>query len=294
MSRVIERGLVAAAPQLGRHGHRNGGAWAGRKPPVFYKRALPWGFWGDFVGRIRAPGPGILLAMNGGRNARPAAGPLEEVAVDALDAQALFALDEARFRELAPAAVERRYARGEVLWMAGEEPESVCLVRSGRVNMGIQGCEGSSTLVQFCTRGQAFCPAAVLVGRGYACAAVAAEDTVALTAPRSAFLGFIACLPQLARDLLRQMAAQVCDSHCRQALRNAPVKHRLAGLLGSLNQRYAGRALPFTRRELADMSGTTVESAIRTLSAWEKDGVIQSGRGSIHVRRPGALEEAAV
>ncbi len=40
------------------------------------------------------------------------------------------------------------------------------------------------------------------------------------------------------------------------------------------------------------MTGTTVETTIRTLSDWEKSGVIQSGRGNIQVRRAETLEEA--
>jgi len=41
------------------------------------------------------------------------------------------------------------------------------------------------------------------------------------------------------------------------------------------------------------MTGTTVESAIRTLSRWEKQGVIRSDRGQIEVRQPQSLEECA-
>jgi CRP/FNR family transcriptional regulator len=53
-----------------------------------------------------------------------------------------------------------------------------------------------------------------------------------------------------------------------------------------------GKTLPFTRQELADMTGTTVESAIRTLSKWEKQGVIKSDRGHIDIKQPRTLEEA--
>jgi CRP/FNR family transcriptional regulator len=64
-------------------------------------------------------------------------------------------------------------------------------------------------------------------------------------------------------------------------------------MLGRLHRDYQGGALPFTRQELANMTGTTVESAIRTLSRWEKQGVIRSDRGQIEVRQPQSLEECA-
>jgi CRP/FNR family transcriptional regulator len=44
-----------------------------------------------------------------------------------------------------------------------------------------------------------------------------------------------------------------------------------------------GPELPFTRQEIADMSGTTVETAIRTMGRLTEEGVIKSTRGRITV-----------
>jgi CRP/FNR family transcriptional regulator len=206
--------------------------------------------------------------------------------------ESVFPMGEAEFKQLSAHAVERTLSKGDVLWRAGDDPEAVWLVRDGRANMVIESFEGASAVVHFCTKAQAFCPAAAIAGRPYPCSAVAATDMRVVSVPRSRFMELFRHLPDFARTLLGQMAAQVCDSHCRQAMSTAPVKSRLASLLGSLNRRYAGRALPFTRQELANMSGTTVESAIRTLSQWEKSGVIESDRGSIQVRKARDLEDA--
>jgi len=42
-----------------------------------------------------------------------------------------------------------------------------------------------------------------------------------------------------------------------------------------------GSTLPFTREEIADMAGTTTETAIRLMSRLKDGGVIRSGRGKI-------------
>lgn len=44
-----------------------------------------------------------------------------------------------------------------------------------------------------------------------------------------------------------------------------------------------GVALPFhlTRQSLADMTGTTVETTIRVLSRWTKDGVLTDAEGHL-------------
>ena len=51
--------------------------------------------------------------------------------------------------------------------------------------------------------------------------------------------------------------------------------------------------MPLSRRNIADYSGTTVYTVSRTLSAWEKNGWIKSGREQIVVTDPHALVQFA-
>ncbi len=44
-----------------------------------------------------------------------------------------------------------------------------------------------------------------------------------------------------------------------------------------------GDAVPVTKEELADMAGTTTETAIRVLGSLKKIGAIASGRGQIRI-----------
>lgn len=214
------------------------------------------------------------------------------MAVNKAKADVLFPMEGSEFKELFKHSVPRKLAKGDSVWRAGDDPDSVWMVTEGRATMVIESAEGAASTVQFCTKAQVFCAAAAISGRPYPCAAAAATEMTLVSAPRSSFMGVVMRLPEFARGLLVQLAGQVCDAHCQKALSTAPVKSRLASLLAGLNRRYAGRDLPFTRQELANMSDTTVESAIRTLSQWEKNGVIESARGSIHICRPQTLEEA--
>jgi len=188
---------------------------------------------------------------------------------------------------------ERRVARGETLWQAGDEPDTLYIVRSGKANMVIDSDDGKEAIVHYCAQAQTFCLAAALTGKPYPCTAKASAEMTVLAIPRKRFQDLVHRLPFFARQMMGDMAAQVCESHCAAALSAEPVKDRLADLLTRLNRQYQGGGLPFTRQELASMTGTTVESAIRTLSEWEKAGVIRSERGVIQVRQPEVLEEAA-
>jgi CRP/FNR family transcriptional regulator len=196
----------------------------------------------------------------------------------------LFGFSEAQMRELELDAVPHQFDKGQPIWHAGEEPDAIWVVKSGRVNMCIESAEGNASIVQFCTKAQAFCPAAAIAGRPCPCSAMAATEVQAVAIPRAKFMKVFEKLPTLAKDLLKQMAPQFCEAHAQQAEAMAPVRSRLASLLSRLNERFRGAEIPFTRQELANMSGTTVETTIRTLSQWEKDGVIRSERGSIHIK----------
>ena len=48
-----------------------------------------------------------------------------------------------------------------------------------------------------------------------------------------------------------------------------------------------------TRRALAEASGTTVETAIRVLRRFERDGIISGAVGRVHVVDEPALERIA-
>jgi CRP/FNR family transcriptional regulator len=204
----------------------------------------------------------------------------------------LFPLEERELRELAKQGVTRTFAKGQTLWSEDDSPDTVWMVQSGRVNMLMDSAEGNSSIVNFCTHAQAYCPAAAFANRPYPCRGVAATEVKAVGVPRSAFSRMLKSLPAFASSLMNKMAVDMCEAHRRQSLAGAPVKSRLADLLGRLYESFDHGKLPFTRQELAGMSGTTVETTIRTLSEWEKSGVIQSERGSITVKKMGELEEA--
>jgi CRP/FNR family transcriptional regulator, nitrogen oxide reductase regulator len=44
-----------------------------------------------------------------------------------------------------------------------------------------------------------------------------------------------------------------------------------------------------SRQDVAEMSGTTLHTVSRTLSAWEEQGLVEGGRQKITIREPDAL-----
>ena len=51
--------------------------------------------------------------------------------------------------------------------------------------------------------------------------------------------------------------------------------------------------LPLARRELADLTGTTIETAIRIMSRWSKDGVLETRKDGFVLIDRATLEDLA-
>ena len=65
---------------------------------------------------------------------------------------------------------------------------------------------------------------------------------------------------------------------------------RLAMLLIKLQKEY-GSTIPYTKRELAEQVGTTVETTIRVMSRFEKKGWISSSRGKIQLKNTAPIHK---
>src|SRR5262249_8644353 len=109
------------------------------------------------------------------------------------------------------------------------------------------------------------------------------EASVVLKLPSDAVRALTERYPTIIREMALMMGRRLRAAHDSvTSLAVDPVEARLASTLLRLGERDGERSakgvsLPFhlTRQTLADMSGTTVETAIRTLGRWLKDGFVR-------------------
>ena len=107
----------------------------------------------------------------------------------------------------------------------------------------------------------------------------------------------MAKFPALATNTLQTVGARLQETHTRVVeMSTEQVERRIAhALLRLVNQ--SGRKVehgveidfPISRQDIAQMTGTTLHTVSRTLSAWESRGLVESGRQSIVLREPHKL-----
>jgi CRP/FNR family transcriptional regulator len=76
------------------------------------------------------------------------------------------------------------------------------------------------------------------------------------------------------------------------------VEYRAARLFQALASRMGQKRaeglfipLPLSRQEIADLLGTTIETAIRIMSRWQKDGLVETEKAGFLIRDTAALRE---
>ena len=237
-----------------------------------------------------AAGRGIVSAMATGERAA------------AIKSNPVFAgLPAKEIEALAGAAREETYRGREYVFMEGDPARWLCVVTSGRVKIVRHSRAGKDVVLDLLGPGGIFGGVAVIEKRPYPAAAQALESTTVLKIPAEALIAASERHPAVIKEMALMIGRRLRAAHDSvKSLSVDPVEARLAATLLRLAERdgartKAGLALPFhlTRQSLADMTGTTVETAIRSVSSWLKAGLVLDEGGRLVIVDKTALAELA-
>ncbi len=210
-------------------------------------------------------------------------------------------LDEREWTELAQSLILRTYDEGTYLFFEGDPPTTLYLILEGHVALVRHSPEGRDIVLDVMRPGNMVGELAVFEGVPYSASGKALDSVRAVTIPRSKFLHMLNRYPRLAQAVIFDLTRRVRHlSDLVQSLVIDRVEQRLARILLRL-AKISGEhtdegwliTLPLTRQDLADMAGTTVETAIRTLSRMRKENIVDTRRGRIIIRDPDKLMDIA-
>lgn len=188
--------------------------------------------------------------------------------------------------------------RGELIWLAGGPLQFAAICGTGFVKMTRTTPQGSEIAVELLGPGQCLGFIAALEGREYPLNAVAVTNTWYLKLPVRAIHDVYNSNSQLRDSMFRTLAPRLRRAHEMMArMSSGKVEQRLATVLMILMDSYGSDAatgtvlsVPLTRQDLAEMAGTTVETAIRVMSRWQKKKVLSTVHQCITLHRPEVLE----
>ncbi|MBI2185802.1 MAG: Crp/Fnr family transcriptional regulator [Acidobacteria bacterium] len=205
-------------------------------------------------------------------------------------------------RRLAAVAAVRGFEKGEYLFSEGDGSDPLYTIVAGRVKVFKTTARGTDVILEIFGPGDSVGAVAVYESRPYPASAVALEPVTCLLIPRQAFFAMLDSSPSMVRGLLTGLTHRLVELTNRLAeLSTGRIDTRLARFLLRLADT-TGRQTPegifiplaLTRQELADMIGTTIETTIRIMSRWGKQGLVCTDKRGFLITDRSALEAIAL
>ena len=202
---------------------------------------------------------------------------------------------------IASVAELRSYDHGSRVFEEGDPSDHFMVIVSGRVKVFKRSPSGTSVILEIFGPGGPLGAVAVYESRPYPASAEAIEPVTCLLVPRPAFFALLEQHPSLVRGLLSSLSLRLVELTTRLAeltggrveARFARMFLKLADQMGVPHPGGTFIPLPLARQELADLTGTTIETAIRIMSRWGKDAVLRTEKNGFVLLDRDVLETAA-
>ena len=177
------------------------------------------------------------------------------------------------------------YGKSETIYTEGDPAASVWVLMTGRIQIFKYSSQGRPLAIESIAPGELFGTLCRMGGDGrqYPCTAIASMDSEVVQIADREFLNVYARFPALVMGVCSLCSQRLQAVQGLSCSSQEPVEKRLAILLLKLQKKH-GAILPFTKRELAEQAGTTVETTIRVMSRFEKKGWISSSRGKLQLK----------
>lgn len=174
------------------------------------------------------------------------------------------------------------YKKGEIIYRDGETPTAlVCLIK-GKVKIFKEGVGGRDQIVRMAKPIGFIGYRALLADENHIASAEAIEDCVVGEIERSTLIKILQSNAPLCYNVLKSIATELGFSNNRTVtLTQKHIRGRLAESLVFLRNTYGLEddsqtiKVYLSREDLANLSNMTTSNAIRTLSAFSDEGILE-------------------
>lgn len=206
-------------------------------------------------------------------------------------------LSAAGLREADAAARRVVRKRDATFFRQGQEATRGFVVLAGRVKISQTTPAGHQIVVRYAGSGELFGCVPFFGGDAYPGTALAVADCTSLSWDRATAARLMERYPRVAVNALHLLGEELTRLRNRyQELATQRVEQRVARavlrLVAQAGKRVDDGVLigfPVSRQDLAELTGTTLHTVSRILSAWEGQGLIASGRRRVVIRKPHEL-----
>jgi CRP/FNR family transcriptional regulator len=200
---------------------------------------------------------------------------------------------------LTPLCALAAFEKGATIFTEGEPAERIHFLFLGRVKI-VKAARDRDLIIEILGPGEPVGAVAVFERRPFPATAVALEPCGIVSIPEREFFALIERRPEITRRLLAGLTLRLMNVNRRLADMTGSVEYRIARLFTTLAERTGRKdeggifvALPLSRQDIADLVGTTIETAIRVMSRWQKEGVVETEKSGFRIPDLRTLQEIA-
>ena len=198
---------------------------------------------------------------------------------------------------LAPICRVQTFEKNDVIFHEGGPADRIYIVVHGRVKI-VKSAGLRDVIIDILGDGELVGAIAVFERMPFPASAIALDASSVLSVPERDFFALLERRPQMTRHILAGLSLRLMTVNKRIADMTGSVERRAVRLFLTLAeragvQRAEGVFLPFalSRQEVADMIGTTLETAIRLMSRWQKEGVVLTEKDGFVIPSAAALRD---
>ena len=196
----------------------------------------------------------------------------------------------------------RVYEKAETIFYEGDPSSHFHLVLQGEVKVFKVLESGRELILDIFHPGEPFGEVALVDGSDFPANAVALEQATVLSLARKDYLHLLRQYPEVAHSIIRDLTLRMHALRRRvEVLGEIGVQARIANLLMSYG-RQVGRTTPdgllipihLSRNEVASLVCARIETVIRIMSRWQKEGLVRTAEDGFLVPDHDALQAVAL
>jgi CRP-like cAMP-binding protein len=207
-------------------------------------------------------------------------------------------LAEDDLARVAEVTVPRHFEPGEVVFHEGDQSDTCYIVRTGHVRAVREHTDGRTITLATLGPGEIFGELAMFDAERRSATIECLDETDLVAVLSSDMRRMLREHPDIAVKLLGALSRRLRETNERLTRQSfQTVQSRVASVLAELvaaaRSEGAGETdilITATQADVAQLAGSSRESASRFLAVLERAGIITQGRGRLTVHEPGALE----
>ena len=207
-------------------------------------------------------------------------------------------LERDDLQRIAPLAVPRQFEPGQVVFRKGDQSDTCYIVRAGHARAVREHPDGRTITLAAFGPGDIFGELAMFEDERRSATVEAIEQTSAVAVLGPDMRRLMSIHPQISMRLAIALGRRLRETNERLARQSfQTVQSRVAVVLSEMVAREVAEGsassevtVVTTQADIAQLAGSSRESASRFLAVLERAGVISQGRGRLVVHDPDALE----